>query len=88
LSIVPKGQENERRVQLASVRGPRGNEGKQQYYANEAKEWVSVCLDRISADWKVLTKASRRKDSARLDRLYQAQGGRLRREGVCHHHLR
>ena len=38
LSIVPKGQENERRVQLASVRGPRGNEGKQQYYANEAKE--------------------------------------------------
>jgi len=38
LSIVPKGQENERRVQLASVRGPRGNEGKQQYWANEAKE--------------------------------------------------
>jgi len=40
LSMVAKGQENERRIQLASVRGPRGNEGKQQYYANEAKEWV------------------------------------------------
>jgi hypothetical protein len=67
LSIVPKGQENERRVQLASVRGPRGNEGKQQYYANEAKEWVSICLGLISADQKVLAKTSRRKDSARLD---------------------
>ena len=41
---MPKGQENERRVQLASVRGPRGNEGKQQYYANEAKELVCVCV--------------------------------------------
>lgn len=38
LSLVAKGQEKERRVQLASVRGPRGTEGKQLYWANEAKE--------------------------------------------------
>jgi staphylococcal nuclease domain-containing protein 1 len=39
LSIAPKGQEEqERRVQLASVRGPRGTGGREAYYANEAKE--------------------------------------------------
>lgn len=38
LSVVAKGSETERRVQLASVRGPRGADPKQQYWANEAKE--------------------------------------------------
>ncbi|ORX39823.1 hypothetical protein BD324DRAFT_615122 [Kockovaella imperatae] len=42
ISIVAKGDagEKERRVQLASVRGPRGTEAKQAYWASEAKEFV------------------------------------------------
>ncbi|RSH91298.1 hypothetical protein EHS25_009597 [Saitozyma podzolica] len=42
LSVVAKGddQGRERRVQLASVRGPRGTEAKQAYWANEAKEFL------------------------------------------------
>lgn len=40
LSIVAKDDKNEkeRRVQLASVRGPRGSDAKNTYYAAEAKE--------------------------------------------------
>jgi staphylococcal nuclease domain-containing protein 1 len=43
LSLVAKGEEVERRVQLASVRGPRGAGAREAYWANEAKEWV-ICL--------------------------------------------
>lgn len=38
LSVVAKGEEAERRVQLASVRGPRGADARQMFWANEAKE--------------------------------------------------
>lgn len=42
LSIVAKGDspDKERRVQLASVRGPRGADAKNTYYAAEAKEFL------------------------------------------------
>lgn len=42
LSILPKIDEKsaERRVQLASVRGPKGNDSKNVHWANEAKESV------------------------------------------------
>ncbi|KAL1405286.1 hypothetical protein Q8F55_008913 [Vanrija albida] len=42
LSIVAKDDksEKERRVQLASVRGPRGSDAKNTYYAAEAKEFL------------------------------------------------
>jgi staphylococcal nuclease domain-containing protein 1 len=42
ISVIAKGDEKgvERRLQFASVRGPRGTEAKQAYYANEAKEYV------------------------------------------------
>lgn len=40
VSVVAKGDESgkERRVQLASVRGPRGSDAKNAYWAAEAKE--------------------------------------------------
>lgn len=40
LSIVAKGDDKERRVQLASVRGPRGSDAKNTYWAAEAKEFL------------------------------------------------
>ncbi|WWC90066.1 uncharacterized protein L201_004999 [Kwoniella dendrophila CBS 6074] len=40
LSVVPKGEEKERRLQLSSVRGPRGTDPKSTYWANEAKEFL------------------------------------------------
>ncbi|TYJ56577.1 hypothetical protein B9479_002669 [Cryptococcus floricola] len=41
LSIVERGEGGkERRVQLSSVRGPRGVDAKQTYWANEAKEFL------------------------------------------------
>ncbi|WWD01433.1 hypothetical protein V866_008377 [Kwoniella sp. B9012] len=41
LSVIPKGDgQKERRLQLASVRGPRGTDPKSTYWANEAKEFL------------------------------------------------
>ena len=40
ISVIPKGGNTERRLQFASVRGPRGTEAKQAYWANEAKEFL------------------------------------------------
>ncbi|WWC61150.1 uncharacterized protein I303_103729 [Kwoniella dejecticola CBS 10117] len=41
LSVVPKGEDGkERRLQLASVRGPRNTDAKSTYWANEAKEFL------------------------------------------------
>lgn len=38
LTLIAKGETKERRVQLASVRGPKGTGAKEAYWANEAKE--------------------------------------------------
>lgn len=43
ISVVEKGSatpEKERRLQLSSIRGPRGNDPKQMYWAAEAKEFL------------------------------------------------
>ncbi|KAK8869858.1 hypothetical protein IAR55_000426 [Kwoniella newhampshirensis] len=42
ISVVAKGDESgrERRLQFASVRGPRGSDAKQAFWANEAKEFL------------------------------------------------
>ncbi|WVF72237.1 hypothetical protein IAT40_007049 [Kwoniella sp. CBS 6097] len=42
ISVVAKGDDSgkERRLQFASVRGPRGTDAKQTYWANEAKEFL------------------------------------------------
>ncbi|KAK4688228.1 staphylococcal nuclease domain-containing protein 1, partial [Tremellales sp. Uapishka_1] len=40
ISVIAKGDEKERRLQLASVRGPRGTDAKQAYWASEAKEFL------------------------------------------------
>ncbi|KAL7409726.1 transcription factor [Mrakia frigida] len=41
ISVLEKGEQgSERRIQLSSVRGPRPSDPKQQYWANEAKEFL------------------------------------------------
>ncbi|WRT67103.1 uncharacterized protein IL334_004069 [Kwoniella shivajii] len=40
LSVLPKTEGKERRLQLSSVRGPRGTDPKSSYWGNEAKEFL------------------------------------------------
>lgn len=76
LSVVPNNDESgkERRIQFASVRGPRGADGKQAYWANEAKEYVASVLDDYRADSSAqfLAKAVDWHSRSCLHRLCQA----------------
>ena len=83
ISVVAKGDPNERerRLQFASVRGPRcvelavsdgrsdirGTEAKQAYWANEAKECVRPAVGQLTT--QVLAKETRRQDGPCTRRL-------------------